>query len=227
MGARPKSRMSGRLLLLAAIFFGASAGLGAKGVIDNISFRVSPGILFNLGGSYTDVRNFRDVVDLGGGLNIGLRYEINKNIYFEAAYGYTIQPVKNGQQPFEFRHESSYFDMSAVTFNAVLYLKSGYAIEPFLTLGGGVYPWVFRSGWFGGDVWPAPAKPQTTLRDTDFGLNVGLGVEANVLLNLTAIFEVRYSYIYSRDIPRFATDDFTQIDFLGFSLGVIYYFKRK
>jgi opacity protein-like surface antigen len=58
-------------------------------------------------------------------------------------------------------------------------------------------------------------------------VNVGLGAEANVKLNLTAIFEVRYTYLFSRNPERFGTDDFTQMDFLGVSLGVIYYFRRK
>ncbi len=213
--------------MLAMFLFGSAAGLRGAGVIDKLSFRVSPGILFNLGGHYTDVANFRDVVSLGGGLNIGLRYEINKNVYLDAAYGYNVLPVKQGQQPFSFRHTSSYFDMSAASLNASLYLKSGYAIEPYLTLGGGFYPWVFRSGWFGGNTWPAPAKPQTSLRDSDFGLNFGLGIEANVFIHLTAVLDIRYTYIYSRDVARFATDDFTQTDFLGISLGVIYYFTRR
>jgi len=227
MRLRTTCRIPGRLLLLAGIFLASTAGLGASGLFDNVSFRVSPGMMFNLGGRYSDIRKFGDVVDLGGGLNLGLRYEVNKNIYLDAAFGYTVMPVKDGQKPFGFRRASSYFDMSSATLNASLYLKSGYAIEPYLTLGGGVYPWYFRSGMFGGSTWPAPAQPQTDLRDTSFGLNIGLGAEANALINLTAVLEVRYTYLFSRNPGRFGTDDFTQTDFLTISLGVIYYFNRK
>ncbi len=227
MRSRWSSRIAGRLLLLTAVFLGSAGGLGAAGLIDNFSFRVGGAGVFNLGGSYTDTAKFRDVVNLGGGLNLGLRYEVSKNFYLDAAYGYTIMSVKSAEKPFSFRHSNSYFGMSAATLNAALYIKSGYAIEPYLTLGAGLYPWSFRSGVFGGDVWPAPSKPQTGLRDKSLGLNIGLGTEVNVLLNLTAIIEFRYSYLFSKNVARFGTDDFSQIDFLGIHLGVIYYFHRK
>ncbi|OGD20958.1 MAG: hypothetical protein A2W03_07560 [Candidatus Aminicenantes bacterium RBG_16_63_16] len=227
MRFRPSFPTPGRLVLLAMIFLASTNGLGAAGLFDNFSFRVSPGGMFNLGGSYTDTSKFRDIVDLGGGLNIGLRYQVSKNVYLDAACGYTIMSVKSAQKPFAFRHSSSYFDMASATLNAALYLKSGYAMEPYLTLGGGLYPWSFRSGMFGGKTWPAPSKPQAGLRDTSLGLNFGLGVEANVLIHLTAVFEIRYTYLFSRNVARFGTDDFTQTDFLGINLGVIYYFKRK
>jgi len=219
--------MPGRLVL-AALFFWASAGaLGAAGLFDNFSLRVSPGGLFNLGGSYTDTQKFRDIVDLGGGLNLGLRYEVSKNVYLEAACGYAIMTVKSGQKPYAFRHGSSYFNMASATLNAALYLKSGYAIEPYFILGGGLYPWAFRSGIFGGRTWSAPSKPQAGLRDTSLGLNFGLGIEANILVHLSAVFEVRYTYLFSKNVARFGTNDFTQTDFLGVNLGVVYYFKRK
>jgi opacity protein-like surface antigen len=227
MRSRSSGRIPGRLLLLVVILLTSTAGLGASGPFDNFSFRLNGGILFNLGGRYSDARKFKDVVDLGGGLNIGLRYEVSKNIYLDAAVGYTVLTVKQGAQPFSFRRDTSYFDQASATLNASLYLKSGYAIEPYLTLGGGLYPWAFRSEIFGGRTWPSPAQPQTGLRDSSFGLNIGLGAEANVFLKMTAILEVRYTYVFSRNVPRFRTDDFTETDFLGISVGIIYYFVRK
>jgi opacity protein-like surface antigen len=80
---------------------------------------------------------------------------------------------------------------------------------------------------FGGAAWPSPAKPQAELRDTSPGLNLGLGVEANVFVKLTALFEIRYTYLFTRNPARFGTDDLSQVDFLGLTFGVIYYFKRK
>jgi hypothetical protein len=213
--------------LLVTLLVASAGGLGASGLADNFSLRVGGAVMLNLGGSYSDTRKFRDVVDLGGGLNLGLRYEISKNVYIDAAYGYNVMTVKAALKPFGFRHSSSYFDMSAATLNAALYLKSGYSIEPYFTVGGGLYPWAFRSAVFGGDIWPAPAAPQTELKNTNFGLNCGLGAEVNIFINMTATIEVRYTYLFSRDVARFATDDFTQVDFLAINLGVIYYFKRK
>jgi len=227
MRFRPSFPTPGRLVLLAVFFLASAGGLGAAGLFDNFSLRVSPGGMFNLGGSYTDARKFRDIVDLGGGLNVGLRYELGKNVYLDAACGYTIMSVKSGQKPYAFRHDNSYFSLASATLNASLFLKSGYAIEPYFTFGGGLYPWAFRSGLLGGKTWPAPSKPQTGLRDSCPGLNFGLGLEANVLVHLSAVFEIRYTYLFSRNVARFGSDDLTQTDFLGINLGVIYYFKRK
>ena len=219
--------MAARLAAAALLFLGAAPALPAFGPFGRLSFRLSPGVMFNLGGSYDDTSKFRDIVSLGGGLNLGLRYEVNKNFYLDAAYGYSVMPVKSGARPFSFRHRDSYFNLSSASLNAQLYLKSGYPMEPYLTIGGGVYPWVFRSGMFGGSAWPAPARPQASLRASSPGINIGFGVEANLLLRLTALFELRYTYLFSRDPKRFWTNDLTQVDFLGISLGVIYYFERR
>ncbi len=227
MPARPRFPTSRRLVLPALLFWASAGGLGAAGLFDNFSLRVSPGGLFNMGGSYTDSQKFRDIVDLGGGLNLGLRYEVSKNVYLDAACGYAIMTVKSGQKPYAFRHSNSYFNMASATLNAALYLKSGYAIEPYFILGGGLYPWAFRSGVFGGRIWPAPSKPQAGLRDTSLGLNLGLGIEANIFVHLSAVLEVRYTYLFSKNVARFGTNDLSQTDFLGVNLGVIYYFKRK
>ena len=216
-----------RPALLVAALLGSALGLAAADPVGRLSVRVGGGILFNLGGRYSDYFKFKDIIDLGGGLNVGLRYEVHRNVYLEAAYGYAVLGIKQQARPFDFRHGNSYFGMSAATLGASLYLKSGYPIEPYLTFGGGLHPFFFRSGMFGGDVWPAPAKPQTSLHDTTPGVNIGLGAEANVKLNLTATLEVRYIYLFSRNPERFGTDDFTQMDFLGISVGVIYYFRRK
>ena len=162
MRYRSSFRMPVRLALLAAVCLGSASWLGASGLFDSFSVRVSPGIMFNLGGRYSDYFKFKDIVDLGGGLNLGLRYEVNKNVYLEAAYGYNVMGAKGGGIPFFFRHGKSYFDMSSVTLNASLYLKSGYPIEPYLTLGGGVYPFYFRSGMFGGMSGRLPPSPRRT-----------------------------------------------------------------
>jgi opacity protein-like surface antigen len=216
-----------RPALLVAALLGSALGLAAADPVGRLSVRVGGGILFNLGGRYSDYFKFKDIIDLGGGLNVGLRYEVHRNVYLEAGYGYAVLGIKQQARPFDFRHGNSYFGISAATLGASLYLKSGYPIEPYLTIGGGLYPWQFRSRLFGGNTWPAPANPQTLLKDTSPGLSIGLGAEANLLLNLTATFEIKYIYIFSRDVARYLTDDFTQMDYLGIGVGIIYYFKRK
>lgn len=222
-----RSRILSRLLFLAAALSVLAVGSQASGFIDRFSLRVNPMGMLTLGGHYTDTDKLSAVLDIGGGLAGGLRFELNKNAYLDAGYEYTVLPVKAGKMPYDFRHATSFFDMSAATLNLSLYLKSGYMIEPFLSLGCGLYPWSFRQGIFGGKTWGSPAKPQTSLSDSSFGLHFGLGVEVSLFVHLSAVAEFRYTYIYSRNVPRFGTDDFTQQDFLGFQLGVIYYFGKR
>jgi opacity protein-like surface antigen len=216
-----------RLVLLGGAIAALSVGARASGFIDRFSLRVTPMGMLTLGGHYSDTDKLSAIVDMGGGLAAGLRFELSKNAYLDAGYGYVVLPVKSAMKPFDFRHTSSFFDMSAATLNLSLFLKSGYMIEPFLSLGGGLYPWAFRQKIIGGKTWGSPAKPQTSLSDSSLGIHFGLGVEVSLFVRLSAVVEFRYTYIYSRNVPRFGTDDFTQQDFLGLQLGVIYYLGKR
>jgi opacity protein-like surface antigen len=222
-----RNRSLSRPAVLAGALLAFSSGVFGSNIAERFSLRVSPMGMLTLGGHFNDTDKLSAVVDLGGGLGAGVRFELSKNAYLDAGYSYLVLPVKTGKSPYAFRHQNSYFDMSAATLNLSLYLKSGYVIEPYLTLGCGLYPWSFRTGILGGSVWPAYSKPQNSLSDRSFGINFGLGAEVSIFLHLTAVLEFRYTYIYSRNVGKFGTDDFNQQDFLGLGVGVIYYFSRK
>jgi opacity protein-like surface antigen len=221
------SRLLKRLLGLAAVLPILAVGTQASSLASKLSFRLTPGGMFALGGHYDDTSKLKDIISLGPGLGVGLRYEVNENFYLDAGYSYAVLPVKTGQKPFDFRHSKSYFDMSSMTLNAVLFLKSGFQMEPYLTIGGGIYPWKFCEKMFDGKVWNAPGKPQNRFSDSSLGLSVGLGVEVFALVHLSVITEFRYLYLFSRNPAKFGTDDFTQQTFLGASIGIIYYLSKK
>jgi opacity protein-like surface antigen len=202
-------------------------GAQASSIANKFSLRLNPGGMLAISGRYNDTSKLKDIVSLGPGLGAGLRYEVSPNFYLDAGYAYTVLPVKTGQKPFDFRHTTSYFGLSAMTLNALFFLKSGFQIEPYLTLGGGIYPWKFREKIFDGKLWNAPGKPQNRFSDSSIGLNVGLGVEVFVWVHFSVITEFRYLYLFSRNPAKFGTDDFTQQDFLGASIGIIYYLNKK
>jgi opacity protein-like surface antigen len=204
-----------------------TTGIQASSLINKLSIRLNPGVMLALRGNYNDTEKLSDIVNIGLGGGAGFRYEVNENFYIDAAYTYNWMSVKQEKRPFDYRRTNSYLDLSSFTLNVALYLKSGYNIEPYVTLGCGIYPWKFSEDAFGGKVWGVPGGSQDSFSDSSFGLNFGLGIEVFVWTHLSIIAEVRYTYIFSRDIVKFRTDDFTQQDFLGASIGIIYYFGKE
>jgi hypothetical protein len=139
-----RNRFLSRLAVFAGALLAFSSGVFGSSIAERFSLRVSPMAMVTLGGHFNDTDKLSAVVDIGGGLGAGVRFELSKNAYLDAGYSYLVLPVKTGKTPYAFRHQNSYFDMSAATLNLSLYLKSGYVIEPYLTLGCGLYPWSFR-----------------------------------------------------------------------------------
>jgi opacity protein-like surface antigen len=204
-----------------------TAGIQASSLINKLSIRLNPVGILALGGNYNDTEKLKDIINTGLGVSTGFRYEVSENFYIDFGYTYNWMSVKEEKRPFDYRHTSSFFNLSSFTLNVALFLKSGYKIEPYVTLGCGIYPWKFSEDAFGGKAWPAPGRPQDRFSNSSFGLNSGLGIEVFVWTHLSIITEVRYTYIFSKDIVKFRTDDFTQQDFLGVYLGIIYYFGKE
>jgi hypothetical protein len=90
-----------------------------------------------------------------------------------------------------------------------------------------ICPWKFTQNGFFGKAWRAPARYDESFSNTSFGLNAGIGLEVFSLPIINVFFEVKYYYIFTRDVAKFGTDDFNQQDFIGVNVGIIYYFKRK
>lgn len=227
MQPRKRRQILNRLICLMLAFPMTAAGIQASNLTKRLSLRLNPGGIFSLGGNYNDTEKLKDIVSVGLGAGAGFRYEVNENIYLDAGYTLNYFPVKEDKRPFDYKHTDSVLSLSSFTLNGMFFLKSGYKMEPYITLGGGIYPWQFSQDMFGGKAWSAPGKPEENFSNSSFGLNGGLGIEVSVWMHLSVVGEIKYMYLFSRDIAKFGTDDFTQQDFLGVNIGIVYYFSRK
>jgi opacity protein-like surface antigen len=224
ISARP--RVKRWLAAMAALPILAS-GLAASDGGKRLSLRFAPGGIMALGGHYSDTEKLSGVVNLGAGLGLGLRYEMNENFILELGYDFCWLSVKEDNRPFAYKEQNPALNLQMLTINGIFFLMSGYSLEPYLTLGAGLYPWKFSQVPIWGSPWPAPAKPAENFSDHSPALNIGLGVDVPLGSKFAAFAEIKYHYIFSRNPGKFGTDDFTQQDFLGLNIGLTYRFGGK
>jgi len=210
------------LILFLTMFI---SGVNASSFLNKLSLSLRPYGIFTLGGNYSDTEKLRDILNIGIGLGLSLRYEISENFYIDTGYIYNWISVKKDKKPFIYKEESPAFNLTMFTFNGTFFLKSGYRVEPYLTLGCSMCPWRFSESPIGGKAWPAPGRPEESFSNTDFSLNIGIGVEVFTWAHMSIISEVKYHYLFAKDEIKFGTDDYTEQDFLIISIGLIYYFK--
>jgi opacity protein-like surface antigen len=203
------------------------SGLAASDLGKRLSIRFAPGGIMALGGSYSDTAKLSNVVNLGAGLSLGLRYQMNEDFILELGYDFCWLSVKGDSQPFAYKEQNPALNLQMLTVNGIFFLMSGYRLEPYLTLGAGLYPWEFSQVPIWGSPWPGPAKPEENFSDLSPAINIGLGVDAPLSSKLALFAELKYHYIFSRNPGKFGTDDFTQQDFLGLSLGFTFSFGGK
>jgi opacity protein-like surface antigen len=203
------------------------SGIRASDFLNKFSIRISPGGMLALGGNYNDTEKLSAVVNIGVGLNAALRYEISENIFIDVGYKFTWMSIKGDKKPFAYKEKSPAFNMQMFTLNGTFFLKSGYTVEPYFTLGCGICPWRFSEDSLWGEAWPAPGKPDESFSKTSLGLDIGLGVESYLFSIFSAFVEIKYYYIFSRDVEKFGTDDFNEQDFLGINIGIIFSFGKK
>jgi hypothetical protein len=219
--------MSKRTVLLLAAFLAVSSQGSAAGPLDRWSFRLSPGGVMPLGGQYNDTTKLIKVVSIGAGLTGGLRYKVSDYFYLGADYGLNWMQAKHDYRPFDYKEMGPALNVMMLTVNSTFILSTGFGINPYLTLGAGLYPWRFSQKPLWGDPWPAPADPTRTFAMSSFGLNTGLGAEKHVSSRLAVFVEVIYHYVFSRNPARFGTDDFNEQDFLGLNIGLSFDLGKK
>ncbi len=221
--------MKKRTLIAAALLLAAALPAGASGFAERFSLRLSPGGILPLGGRFSDTYKLGKVTGLGYGLDAALRYKVNDYVYLDAAYAYNWMGIKRSYQPtaYKVEDETPAFHCAMITLNGTVFLSTGYAIAPYVTLGLGLYPWRFTSKAFGGETWPAPSKPQNEFAATDFGLNGGIGAETYLVSRFRVFAEFRYHYVFARDVAKFGTDDWNQQDFVALKIGITYSFGHK
>jgi opacity protein-like surface antigen len=212
--------------VMATLLVVVSCGQAAS-FAERFSLRLSPGGLLALGGYYNDTQKLSEIVNTGIGLNGGIRYKVSDFVFIDVGYAFNWLSVKKDERPFDYKEQNPAFNLQTFSVNGTFFLASGYMIEPYLTLGAGICPWRFSQNPVWGEAWPAPADPESSFSKTSLGLNIGLGVESYLFSKLSVFAEIKYFYVFARDIENFGTDDFTEQDFLGLNIGLIYYFGKK
>jgi opacity protein-like surface antigen len=211
-------------LLISLVMMGGTAK--AYDIFDKIHITIKPGGILSIDGSYNDTSKLREVVNPGLGLGLGFRYKIGDNIYLDFGYSYNWLAVKEDFRPFDYQHQKPAFEMHNFCLNGDFYLASGYFIEPYLTLGVGISSWKFSQNTLGADAWEAPGNSSESFSDISPLVNIGLGLEMYAFSKISIIGEVKYNYLFSRDVDKFGTDDFTQQDYLTVNLGLIFRFGK-
>jgi opacity protein-like surface antigen len=219
--------MMRRLPIIAAALVFIPSALGAGSLADRLSFKLGPGGVMALGGHFTDSVRLNKAVGIGASLAAGLQYKVNDYFVLEGSATFDWMGVKKTYRPFDFKEQTPALNLGIVALNGTLFLSRGYAISPYLTLGAGLCPWQFSRKALGGGAWPAPGDPAHEFSGRSFGLNTGFGVETNLSPRLDLFVEIKYHYVFARDVPKLGTDDFTQQDFLGLGLGLVYRFGKR
>src|SRR4030042_2216014 len=173
--ARP--RMKRGIVMMAAVPVLVS-GLAASDLGKRLSLRFAPGGIMALGGHYSDTEKLSGVVNLGAGLGLGLRYQMNENFILELGYDFCWIPVKGDNKPFAYKAQHPALNLQMLTANGIFFLMSGYRLEPYLTLGAGLYPWEVSQVPIWGSPWPAPAKPKESFSNPSLAFNIGRVVES-------------------------------------------------
>lgn len=203
------------------------SGVRASDFLNKFSIRLSPGGILAIDGNYNDTEKLKEVVNIGLGFGGGFRYKINENIFIDASYIFNWMSIKGDKEPFAYKEKSPAFNLQMFTLNGTFFLKSDYMVEPYFTFGCGICPWKFSEDAIWGEAWLAPGKPDESFSNTSLGLNIGLGIESYFFSRFSVFAEIKYHYVFSRDVEKFGTDDFTEQDFLGLSIGLIFYFGKK
>lgn len=219
--------MSKRFIYFLTTFMIIAPGVGEAGFLNRLGLSLNPGTVLALHGNYSDSKKLKDMVIPGAGLGLIFRYKINENLFIDAGYSYNWLFIKKDERPSAYEADKPAFVLPMYTVNGTYFLVSGRTIEPYLTLGGGLYPWRLSSEAIRGEIWSAPENTEEKFSKSSLGLNGGLGVEVRLWSTLAVFAEATYLYLFAKDEEKFGTGDFANQGFVGVRLGVTLYFGRK
>ncbi len=219
--------MSKRFIYFLMTFMIIAPGVGEAGFLNRFGLSLNPGTILALHGNYNDSNKLKDMVIPGAGLGLIIRYKIRQNLFLDAGYSYNWLFIKQEKRPSAYETDKPAFVLPMYTLNGTLFLVSGHSVEPYLSLGGGFYPWRFSSEAIRGEIWSAPENAEEQFSKSSLGLNGGLGVEVRLWSKLAVFAEATYLYLFAKDEGKFGTGDFGNQGFLGIRLGMTFYFGRK
>ncbi|MDH7511482.1 MAG: outer membrane beta-barrel protein [Clostridiales bacterium] len=219
--------MSKRFIYFLMTFMIIAPGVGEAGFLNRFGLSLNPGTVLALHGNYSDSKKLKDMVIPGAGLGLIIRYKIRQNLFLDAGYSYNWLFIKQEKRPSAYETDKPAFVLPMYTLNGTFFLVSGHSLEPYVTLGAGLYPWRFSSEAIRGEIWPAPENTEKEFSKSSLGVNGGLGVEVRLWSKLAVFAEATYLYLFAKDEEKFGTGDFANQGFLGIRLGMTLYFGQK
>jgi len=222
-----RRNMSKRLIYFLMTFMIIAPGVGEAGFLNRFGLSLNPGTVLALRGNYSDSKKLKDMVIPGAGLGLILRYKINENFFIDAGYSYNWLFIKQDERPSAYEADKPAFVLPMYTLNGTFFFVSGHSLEPYVTLGGGLYPWRFSSEAIRGEVWSAPENTEKEFSKSSLGLNGGVGIELKIWSKLAVFAEATYLYLFAKDEEKFGAGDFGNQGLLGIRLGMTVYFGRK
>jgi opacity protein-like surface antigen len=169
-----------------------------------------------------------DVVKTGSDLELKFGYRITDNWIVEGRYMYGWMYFKDGKKPVQ--SDDPAFVLQGVTVNGVYNLgpvfNPNVQLEPYVTLGVGMYPWKVTKDGMSGDAFSSPVDNSKDFSGVSFGWNTGMGLEYYVHENWSLGLGFRYHYVFMEDKDKFGSD-FENQSFTNFNLGASYHFSVK
>lgn len=209
-------------IALAILTLAFSQTMQAKDMTGQIGISLYGGAGIPTNGYYTDGAEMIDVIDLGGQFGLGVSYFFTEGLgvelfgnygfnYYTDEYAGSLEPVMS--------------DIN-VSLNAVYnfgHLFDQTLVSPIARVGVGVYNWSHLDDGLDGDDIIYEGEE---LSGSSFGMNVGLGIEFNVIENMAIGLLVDYNMYFPEDEEKFGTE-FAEQGFVSPQLKVSYYLPTK
>jgi hypothetical protein len=176
-------------------------------------------------GDYADHASLAKAAPFGLGLELGINYRLFRYLSLSLTAVENWIPVAKDYQPNIYKSGSPAFLLPAFSLSGIIHLGVGYAVEPYVRVGGGISPWRFSKSGFTGNTWSAPSRPGNDFCDLSPEVHGGFGIETLRFGKFAVIAELRYTYVFTRNPAKFGTDDFSEQDFLSLFIGLIFHFK--
>lgn len=212
---------AGGLLAAAA----SSAALASD--LPRAGLRIDAGTFFSLSGNYSSVRTLRETVLPAAGVGLAFRYRILPNVLLEAGYGYHWMFVRKDQRPSGYADDKPALILPLYSVNAVVFLGTKSALQPFVTAGAGWSPWRFAAQPFRGEIWAAPADDDEDFAARSLVVSAGLGIELIPWSRVSVVLEAKYLHLFAGDAEKFGESGFAGQGLLGVRLGVVYSFGPR
>ena len=194
----------------------------AKDLSNHIGISVYGGASLPTNGNNQNSVKATDWLSAGPQFGVGINYFITEGFGFEALYNYGYNEYKD---KYKLGYKEPYISNNSFSIIGVYnfgHLLNESIISPIARAGAGLYYWRHFEEY--GD--KIIKINNEELKGTSFGFNIGLGVDFNIISNLTAGIIVDYNMYFPKDDKKFGKD-FAEQGYLTPQLKVSYLLPLK